>query len=635
MIAFTNFSFDFGGRRLYDNANFHLKEGEKVALVGKNGTGKSTFLKILTGEYTLTEGSYSKPKNLKIGFLNQDLASLHYEQSIYEVALSAFEKALQLQKEIHELYVQLENNYSDELLIELNNKQLAFEAAGGKTMEQETKQMLAGLGFPEELQNKPYNTFSGGWRMRVLLTKMLLQKPDLLLLDEPTNHLDLPSVQWLEQYLIHFPGAFIIVSHDRYFLEKTTQRTVEIAFQKFHDYAGNYSFYIKEKAEREKIQQAAYENQQEYIKQQERFIERFRAKATKASQAQSKIKQLEKLERIEPVEKDNKTIRLQFHIKKPSGVDVLHLDIQEKSYEGKTIIKNSSISVRRGDKIGLIGANGLGKSTLLRIIHQTEPFAGKVQYGHNVIPAFFAQHQLEALNLKNTILQEFHDDVMDKGEATVRSILGCFLFTGEDVEKKIQILSGGEKARVALAKTLLSNANFLLLDEPTNHLDINSIEILIQALQDYEGTYIVVSHDRFFLERVTNKIWYIENQTLKEYPGNFQEFQDYQIAKTFNHEHKKSSPQLINSSTTKQENAKSPFSHEDIKKIKNEIKKVEKQIMQYESDLENIKNQFLLPEVLTDFKKIEQLQKNQADFESQLLELYETLEILEKKLNLI
>lgn len=635
MIAFTNFSFDFGGRRLYDNANFHLKEGEKVALVGKNGTGKSTFLKILTGEYTLTEGSYSKPKNLKIGFLNQDLASLHYEQSIYEVALSAFEKALQLQKEIHELYVQLEKNYSDELLIELNNKQLAFEAAGGKTMEQETKQMLAGLGFPEELQNKPYNTFSGGWRMRVLLTKMLLQKPDLLLLDEPTNHLDLPSVQWLEQYLVHFPGAFIIVSHDRYFLEKTTQRTVEIAFQKFHDYAGNYAFYLKEKAEREKIQQAAYENQQEYIKQQERFIERFRAKATKASQAQSKIKQLEKLERIEPVEKDNRAIRLHFHIKKPSGVDVLHLDIQEKSYEGKTIIKNSFISVRRGDKIGLIGANGLGKSTLLRIIHQTEPFVGKVQYGHNVIPAFFAQHQLEALNLKNTILQEFHDDVMDKGEATVRSILGCFLFTGDDVEKKIEILSGGEKARVALAKTLLSNANFLLLDEPTNHLDINSIEILIQALQDYEGTYIVVSHDRFFLERVTNKIWYIENQTLKEYPGNFQEFQDYQVVKNSNYENKKFSTQFINSSTTKQENAKSSFSHEDIKKIKNEIKKVEKQIIQYESDLENLKNQFLLPEVLTDFKKIEQLQKNQADLESQLLELYGTLETLEKKLNLI
>jgi len=514
MIALNNFSFDFGGRRLYNNANFHIKEGEKVALVGKNGTGKSTFLKVLTGEYSLTEGSYSKPKNLKIGFLNQDLSSINFEQSIYEVALSAFETAIQLKKELENLYEQLENNYSDELLITLNEKQMAFEAAGGNTMEQETKQMLSGLGFPESIQSRPYYTFSGGWRMRVLLTKLLLQKPDLLLLDEPTNHLDLPSLQWLEQYLINFPGAFILVSHDRYFLEKTTKRTVEIAFQKFHDYAGNYSFYLKEKEEREKIQQAAYENQQEFIKQQERFIERFKAKASKASQAQSKIKQLEKLERIQAVEKDHSTIKLKFHVKKPSGVDVLHLDLKEKSYNDLTLIKNSQISIRRGDKIGLIGANGLGKSTLLRILNEKEPFIGKLQYGHNVIPAFFAQHQLEVLNLKNTILEEFYDEVMEKGEAQVRSILGCFLFTGDDVEKKIQVLSGGEKARVALAKTLLSDANFLLLDEPTNHLDLSSIEILVQALQDYEGTYVVISHDRFFLERVTNKIWYIENLSL-------------------------------------------------------------------------------------------------------------------------
>ncbi len=634
MIALNNFSFDFGGRRLYDNAQFHIKEGEKVALVGKNGTGKSTFLRILTNEYTLTEGSYSKPKNLKIGFLNQDLASLHFEQSIYEIALSAFETALQLQKDIENIYNQLENNYSDELLIELADKQIEFEAAGGNTMEQETKQMLAGLGFPEEIHNKPYNTFSGGWRMRVLLTKMLLQKPDLLLLDEPTNHLDLPSVQWLEQYLVNFPGAFIIVSHDRYFLEKTTKRTVEIAFQKFNDYSGNYSFFLKEKAEREKIQQAAYENQQEFIKQQERFIERFKAKASKASQAQSKIKQLDKLERIQAVEKDTKTIRLQFHVKKPSGVDVLHLDIQDKSYDGRTIIKNSQISIRRGDKIGLIGANGLGKSTVLRIINQTEPFIGKHQYGHNVIPAFFAQHQLESLNLKNTILQEFHEDVMDKGEAAVRSILGCFLFTGDDVEKKIQVLSGGEKARVALAKTLLSNANFLLLDEPTNHLDLNSIEMLVQALQDYEGTYIAISHDRFFLEQITNKIWYIENQTLKEYPGNFKEFQEYQASKAENQNQNSKSPKAVNIQNPNKETSQNNLSHEENKKIRNDIKKIEKQISEWELKLDNIKQQFTLPEVIADFKKIEKYQKEQADLESKLLDYYEQLENLEKQLKL-
>ncbi len=624
MIALTDFSFDFGGRRLYDKAQFHLKEGEKVALVGKNGTGKSTFLKILIGEYRLTEGYYSKPKHLTIGFLNQDLASLHFEQSIFEIALSAFETALKLQKEIKALYEQLEKNYSDELLITLEQKQIAFEAAGGNIMEQVTRQMLAGLGFPEEIQDKPYYTFSGGWRMRVLLTKMLLQKPDLLLLDEPTNHLDLPSLQWLEQYLLNFPNAFIIVSHDRYFLEKTTKRTVEIAFQKFHDYAGNYSFYLKEKAEREKIQQAAYKNQQEFIQQQEKFIERFKAKATKASQAQSKIKQLEKLERIQPIQKDNATIKLKFHIKQPSGVDVLHLDIQNKSYGDNTILKNSQISIRRSDKIGLIGANGLGKSTLLRIIHQTEPFIGKIQYGHNVIPAFFAQHQLEALNLQNTILQEFEYNILEKGEATVRSILGGFLFTGDDVEKKIQILSGGEKARVALAKTLLSNANFLLLDEPTNHLDINSIEILIQALQDYEGTYIVVSHDRFFLEKVTNKIWYIENQTLKEYPGNFMEFQEYQASKTptVSNPKPQASPKTI---------PKNSLSFEENKKIRNDIKKIEKLITQLETDLEKIQNQYLAPEILTDYKKMQILQKEQNELEIKLLAYYQELEKLKNQ----
>lgn len=628
MIALNNFSFDFGGRRLYNNANFHIKEGEKVALVGKNGTGKSTFLKVLTGEYSLTEGSYSKPKNLKIGFLNQDLSSINFEQSIYEVALSAFETAIQLKKELENLYEQLENNYSDELLITLNEKQMAFEAAGGNTMEQETKQMLSGLGFPESIQSRPYYTFSGGWRMRVLLTKLLLQKPDLLLLDEPTNHLDLPSLQWLEQYLINFPGAFILVSHDRYFLEKTTKRTVEIAFQKFHDYAGNYSFYLKEKEEREKIQQAAYENQQEFIKQQERFIERFKAKASKASQAQSKIKQLEKLERIQAVEKDHSTIKLKFHVKKPSGVDVLHLDLKEKSYNDLTLIKNSQISIRRGDKIGLIGANGLGKSTLLRILNEKEPFIGKLQYGHNVIPAFFAQHQLEVLNLKNTILEEFYDEVMEKGEAQVRSILGCFLFTGDDVEKKIQVLSGGEKARVALAKTLLSDANFLLLDEPTNHLDLSSIEILVQALQDYEGTYVVISHDRFFLERVTNKIWYIENQELKEYPGNFKEFNDYQTSKLINN-----SIQTNNKSSDSKSNKQiqvSTSNSDENKKIKNDIKKVERAINQLEMELENLKKQFENPDIVSDFKKVEKIQKEQTELELKLLENYEQLENLEK-----
>jgi ATP-binding cassette subfamily F protein 3 len=532
VIALSDISFEFGGRWLYRNAGWHIKPGERIGLIGKNGTGKSTLLRILTGEYTVTEGTISRSNSLKIGFLNQDLLSYESEKSVHEVALEAFSRQLQLHEQIEGILHQLEHDYSEGLIDKLGALQQEFEALGGYDMEYRTHEVLAGLGFSDEDQKMPLKSFSGGWRMRVMLAKILLADPDLLLLDEPTNHLDLPSIQWLESYLDSFPGAYVIVSHDRYFLDRVVNRIAEIRNGKMNHYAGNYSFYLEEKALREEIQKGQYDNQQRQIREAERFIERFKAKASKASQAQSRQKMLDKLDRVDPVEDDEPVISFSFRTTVQPGVDIVRLKDISKAYGSKEILKHSEATVRRGDKIALIGANGLGKSTVLRIIAGMEEIEGERIPGYNVLQSFYAQHQVEALTLNNTILEEMAYYSHEKGETYVRNILGCFLFTGDDVFKKIRVLSGGEKSRVALAKTLLSEANFLLLDEPTNHLDLQSIQILIQALDKYDGSFVVVSHDRYFLSQVANKIWFIEGKEIKEYPGTYQEYEDWRKSRT-------------------------------------------------------------------------------------------------------
>jgi ATP-binding cassette subfamily F protein 3 len=363
--------------------------------------------------------------------------------------------------------------------------------------------------------------------MRVLLAKMILQQPDLLLLDEPTNHLDLPSIEWLEKYLQHYQGSVVIVSHDKYFLNRMVTKIVELYQKELHIYNGNYDFYEKEKAERLALQQRAYENQQEFIRQQERFIERFRAKATKAAQAQSALKRLEKLERIEDVEVERPNIKINFRIDKTPGKVLVELKDVSKSFGENLIVEHSSVEIDRGDKIALIGANGKGKSTLLRIIAGTEPFSGERRWGHNVEEAFYAQHQLEALNINNTVLDEMKECGSQKTELELRTLLGCFLFSGDEVDKRIRVLSGGEKARVALAKTIISKANFLLLDEPTNHLDMHSSDLLVEALNRYEGSYILVSHDRFFISKTANKIWEIVDHKIKEFKGGYTEYVEW------------------------------------------------------------------------------------------------------------
>ncbi len=527
MIALNNLTFEFGARALYEEVNWHIKPGEKIGLIGANGTGKTTLLRILVGEYSPTSGTVSKTKNLKIGYLNQDLLSYQSDHSILHVAMEAFERQNELHDQIEEIIKQLEHDYSDQIITRLSTLQEEFEALDGYNIQYKAEQILAGLGFSAEQTQRPLSTFSGGWRMRVMLAKILLQQPDLLLLDEPTNHLDLPSIKWLEEYLNAFEGAYVIVSHDRYFLDRTVTKIVESANQDLTIYAGNYSFYLEEKAVRAEIQKGQYQNQQQYIKEQERLIDRFRAKASKAKMAQSRIKALDKLERVEAVEDSNVAVNFRFKFSKQSGRHVVTLEDITKSYPNTPILRDSEALIEKGDKIALIGANGKGKSTLLRIIAGTESFDGKKTTGHNVTEAFFAQHQLESLHLENDILSELKNFAPEYTETEIRSLLGCFLFSGDSVFKKIKILSGGEKSRVALAKVITSDANFLILDEPTNHLDIQSVNILIQALQQFEGTFIVVSHDRYLLDEVANKIWYIEDEKIKEYPGTYKEYEEW------------------------------------------------------------------------------------------------------------
>lgn len=528
MIAINDLTFLIGSRALYEEANWHIKPGEKIGLIGANGTGKSTLLKIIVGEYQPSMGSVSMAKDLKIGYLNQDLLSYDSHYSILHVAMEAFERQNQLHDEIEILLKKIETDYSEEVLNKLSDKQLEFEALDGYNIEYRANEILAGLGFTTDDQHRPLNTFSGGWRMRVMLAKILLQTPDILLLDEPTNHMDLPSIKWLETYLNGFDGAIVIVSHDRYFLDRIVNRIVESRKGKLTIYSGNYTFYLEEKALRGEIQKGEFKNQQAKIKQEERLIERFRAKASKAKMAQSRMKALDKLERVDDVDDENPTVNFRFKFSKPSGRHVVRIENAYKNYPTIEILENADGVIEKGDKIALIGANGKGKSTLLRIIAGTETFKGMCETGHNVSTTFFAQHQLESLHLDNSILEELQSFAPKHSDTELRSILGCFLFTGDDVFKKIRVLSGGEKSRVALAKSLTADSNFLILDEPTNHLDIQSVNILIQALQQYEGTFIAVSHDRYFLDNVANKIWFIEDKDINEYPGTYQEYEEWQ-----------------------------------------------------------------------------------------------------------
>jgi ATP-binding cassette subfamily F protein 3 len=623
MISIDNISYYLGERILYEDASLFITPKDKIGLIGLNGTGKSTLLKMLVGEVELASGNISQSKSTSIGFLNQDLLSYQSDEPILEVAMQAFHQALDLQHQIDVVLKEMEVNYTDKLLERLSLLQEQFEAADGYTIQSQAEELLEGIGFKTSDLKRPLREFSGGWRMRVMLAKLLLEKPSLLMLDEPTNHLDLPSIQWIESYLQSYEGAYIIVSHDRTFLNSTVNKIVEVYASKLNLYSGNYDYYLEEKELRNEVQQNAFENQQQKIKEAERFIERFKAKATKAKQAQSKVKQLEKLDRIEAVVDENMQVNFKFNFKTQSGRHVKRLQDISKSYGDLDILEKATLGLQRGDKVALIGANGKGKSTVLRIIAGTEAHEGQVETGHNVLMSFYAQHQLEALNINNDLVEELKQEGTGKNEQELRGVLGCFLFSGDEVFKKIKVLSGGEKSRVALAKALISEANFLLLDEPTNHLDMLSVGILVQALQQYEGTFLVVSHDRHFITKVANKIWWIEDHQLKEYPGTYEEYQWWMSQRT--------SPTKFAIKNEKKSKAKvkeKPIKPKSQTTMKRQVADVEYQIQERETLIKSLETEMTQPEVYQDSDKLSELNDQFQKVKNEVDQLTKEWEVL-------
>jgi ATP-binding cassette subfamily F protein 3 len=644
MISISNISYYIGGRALYENASMFVKPKDKIGLIGLNGRGKSTLLKLIHGEFSLNAGSISKSNECTIGFLNQDLLSYQTNDSILTVAMGAFKEVVDIERQIESIILKLETEYSDGLVEKLSKLQEKYEQMDGYTMQSKAEEILEGIGFVTADLHRPLKEFSGGWRMRVMLAKLLLEKPSLLMLDEPTNHLDLPSIEWVEGYLRNYDGAVMVVSHDRQFLDNVITKTVEVTQEQLFTYEGNYSFYLKEKELRQEIQQGAFENQQSKIRQTERFIERFKAKASKARQVQSRVKALERIDLVEEVVDDSAAVNFQFKFKQQPGRFICTLKDVSKSYGPLEILKHTSISIERGDKIALVGANGKGKSTLLRIVSGVESVEGERTMGYNVIQAFFAQHQLESLHVENEILDEMKQAGSGKTEQELRGVLGCFLFSNEDQFKKIKVLSGGEKSRVALAKTLISEANFLLLDEPTNHLDFISENILIQALQQYAGSFIVVSHNRYFVSQIANKIWYIENKQIKEYPGTYEEYEYWRKKNDPDNYRgaeppaKKAEPALPAGrpvAPKKEQAVKiNDAADKKLKALQKELKQLEEKIETLETQKKQIEDEMAKPEVYSDFEKLKLAQEKFNDVNTLVEEATKNWEKLIEQIDL-
>ncbi|MFT6880761.1 MAG: ATP-binding cassette subfamily F protein 3 [Arcticibacterium sp.] len=632
MLTIHNLSFYFGGRAIFEEASLQVKIKDKIGLIGLNGKGKSTLLKLIVGDYQPDGGTISKAGDVSFGFLNQDLLSYESEESILDVAMQGFDRELKLQSQIDQVLLQMEENYTDKLVNKLGELQEEFDMLGGYTIHARAEEILEGLGFKTHELKRALKEFSGGWRMRVMLAKLLLQKPSVLLLDEPTNHLDLPTIEWIEKYILNYENAVIVVSHDRAFLDNVTTSTVEVSNAKLVPYAGNYSFFLEEKELRNEVQKGAYENQQAQIRQTERFIERFKAKATKSRQVQSRVKALGRLDKIDEVMSEDAKVHFRFKFGTQPGRHVMRLENISKAYSENVILKNTTAHIERGDKIALIGANGKGKSTLLRIIAGTEDMNGKRILGHNVKFSFYAQHQLESLHINENLVDELRYADPTKSETELRSVLGCFLFGGEDVFKKIKVLSGGEKSRVALAKVLISEANFLLLDEPTNHLDMQSVNILVQALSQYEGTYVVVSHDRHFVSQVANKIWYIDDNEIKVYPGTLAEYNIWIEEREAKGIISEPTAEDIKIKNAPKKNEHRDKSNDEVKKLEKEVESLEDKISYLEAHKAKIEKKLASEETFSNPEKLSQenkryvkvkfnLQKANENWEAKMEEL--------------
>ena len=532
MIGLSNVSKNQGGRTLYSNSSFQAQPGDRIGLVGPNGAGKTTIFRILTGEESVDNGQIIRPTALTLGYFSQDVGEMH-GRSVLEETMAGVEDLAKLRARISEMEVQLGEPMDDDamssLLEEYGDAQATFEARGGYDLDVRAQEILSGLGFSIDDFQRSVEQFSGGWKMRIALARILLLKPDALLMDEPTNHLDLESIMWLEEWLMEFKGILIMTSHDRTFLNRVVNKIVEIAHGNITTYSGNYDFYEREREIRKEQLLASFRRQQEMLAKEEEFIAKFAARASHAAQVQSRVKKLDKIDRIE-IPAEEKMVRFQFNKPPRSGDDVVKISTVGKVWDStdgrsKKVFSGVTGLVRRLDKIALVGVNGAGKSTLLKIIAgQVEPSEGACSLGASLEVGYFSQHALEVLKPNWTILEQLQSVSPNASIGTLKTLLGAFLFSDDDVNKKISVLSGGEKSRVVLACILIRPVNFIILDEPTNHLDIRSREILMEALQDFEGTVIIVSHDRHFLSQITNRVFRIDHGEMQIYEGSFKEY---------------------------------------------------------------------------------------------------------------
>lgn len=593
MLNAHQITVSFGGETLFDEISFRLGKGDRVGLIGKNGAGKSTLLRLLAQENRPTSGTFAFEKNCKVGYLPQDL-DFEMGRTVLEEAYLAFEeiKAIeQRQEEIHTFLASSQDYQSPaylEVLDELTELTSRYEMLGGYTYQAETEKVLLGLGFTVKELNASTATFSGGWRMRIELAKLLLQENDILLLDEPTNHLDIESIIWLEQFLKKFPGAIVLVSHDRMFLDQVTNRTIEIVQQRIFDFKKSYSKYMVLRKELRAQQLAAQKNQEKEIQQTEKLIERFRAKASKASMAQSLIKKLDKIERIEIDPEEHRSIKFEFKISHQPGKIILQTNEVSKSYEEKEVLKNINLEIERGEKIAFVGQNGQGKSTLAKIIVSELDYEGEVILGHNVQLGYFAQNQSAYLNGEQTVLESAEESATPENRTKVRDLLGAFLFPGAEVEKKVKVLSGGERNRLALCKLLLQPFNVLVMDEPTNHLDIASKAILKEALLKFQGTLILVSHDRDFVQGLCEKVISFKDKEVKVFLGDINAYLEEKKLSSLKELEKKAKKknEVQKKGDAYEKQKKDRSKSQKLFKVEQQITRLEKEIKAIDLELE-------------------------------------------------
>ncbi len=652
MLSVNHLDIRFGEKHLFNDVSVQVHIGNRIGLVGVNGAGKSTLLKIMAGIAETDDGVVSKAKHFTIGYLPQESSELFSKRTLYEEAETAFAPLLALQAEAAQLHEQMRkmDPHTEEfqsVLVRQGEIQHQLDASDIYAIAGKIEKILVGLGFRREDMDKPVNAFSGGWQMRLKLAKMLLEAPSVLLLDEPTNHLDLDSLTWVEQFLKNYNGSMVIISHDRTFLDKVTEITWELSFGRIDIYKGNYSYYLKERAERRAIEKGAYDNQQAKIKQTMRFVDKFRAKATKARQVQSRVKQLDKLERVELSEEESQ-IRFTFPPAPPSGRDVLTVKSVSKSYNGSRVFSEVDLLLNRGDKVAVVGVNGAGKSTFLKILAgQIEPDSGEVRLGSNVRLSYFGQHQAQELSPQLTVLDTMALSGEDMTVTRTRSLLGAFLFRGEDVDKKVSVLSGGEKSRLALAKMIAKPANCMLLDEPTNHLDMSSQDVLQEAMAQYDGTIVVVSHNRYFLEGFVNKVLEVRDGNITLYEGNVAEYQAKQ--ELLREEEKEQAAQVNQSeSNTTKSSPGSQESRKDIKRQEAQLRQersrragpwikqlaeAEKQVEFYEQQKEDLEALMADPALYSDESGWMKTSKEYEECKRRLDRWYEKWEAAQEKID--